>query len=63
MKRRDKYCSFCGRSSHEVRDMVAGPSVSICDQCVEDAKRIMLENAIRAGLKPQPLAVVKTTKP
>jgi len=29
------YCSFCGKSQHEVRKMIAGPSVYICDECVE----------------------------
>lgn len=28
------YCSFCGKSQHEVRKIVAGPSVFICDECV-----------------------------
>ena len=28
------YCSFCGKSQHEVRKLIAGPSVSICDECV-----------------------------
>ncbi|MDG5766855.1 ATP-dependent Clp protease ATP-binding subunit ClpX [Balneolales bacterium ANBcel1] len=34
-------CSFCGRSSHEVNSMVAGPSVYICDQCITDASGIV----------------------
>jgi ATP-dependent Clp protease ATP-binding subunit ClpX len=29
------YCSFCGKSQHEVRKLIAGPSVFICDECVE----------------------------
>jgi ATP-dependent Clp protease ATP-binding subunit ClpX len=29
------YCSFCGKSQHEVRKLIAGPSVYICDECVE----------------------------
>jgi ATP-dependent Clp protease ATP-binding subunit ClpX len=28
------YCSFCGKSQHEVRKLIAGPSVYICDDCV-----------------------------
>ncbi|HET7930489.1 MAG TPA: ClpX C4-type zinc finger protein, partial [Rhodanobacteraceae bacterium] len=28
------YCSFCGKSQHEVRKLIAGPSVFICDECV-----------------------------
>ena len=27
------YCSFCGKSQHEVRNLIAGPSVYICDEC------------------------------
>jgi ATP-dependent Clp protease ATP-binding subunit ClpX len=29
------YCSFCGKSQHEVRKLIAGPSVYVCDECVE----------------------------
>jgi len=29
------YCSFCGKSQHEVRKLIAGPSVYICDECVD----------------------------
>ena len=29
------YCSFCGKSQHEVRKLIAGPTVFICDECVE----------------------------
>lgn len=35
------HCSFCGRSSHEVNSMVAGPDVYICDRCVADASGIV----------------------
>lgn len=35
------YCSFCGRSSHDVNSMVAGPDVYICNHCVEDASSII----------------------
>ena len=28
------YCSFCGKSQHEVRKLIAGPSVFICDECI-----------------------------
>ena len=36
-------CSFCGRNQNEVRKLVAGPSVHICDQCVELCKNILVE--------------------
>ncbi len=29
------HCSFCGKSQHEVRKLIAGPSVYVCDECVE----------------------------
>lgn len=29
------YCSFCGKSEHEVRKLIAGPTVFICDECIE----------------------------
>src|ERR1700726_4656758 len=37
------YCSFCGKSQHEVRKLIAGPTVFICDECVELCKDIMQE--------------------
>ena len=37
------YCSFCGKSQHEVRKMIAGPSVLICDECVDQCNDIILE--------------------
>ena len=36
------YCSFCGKSQHEVRKLIAGPSVFICDECVELCNDIIL---------------------
>ena len=46
------YCSFCGKSQHEVRKLIAGPSVFICDECVElcnDIIREELEDTSEAG--------------
>jgi len=46
------YCSFCGKSQHEVRKLIAGPSVFICDECVElcnDIIREELEDTGEAG--------------
>lgn len=37
------YCSFCGKSQHEVRKLIAGPSVFICDECVELCEDIIRE--------------------
>jgi ATP-dependent Clp protease ATP-binding subunit ClpX len=39
------YCSFCGKSQHEVRKLIAGPTVFICDECVELCKDIIREEA------------------
>jgi len=53
------YCSFCGKSQHEVRKLIAGPNVFICDECVELCNDIireeMEENAPAAASKlPKP---------
>ena len=53
------YCSFCGKSQHEVRKLIAGPSVFICDECVELCNDIireeMQEQAASVGNKlPKP---------
>ena len=37
------YCSFCGKSQHEVRKLIAGPTVFICDECVELCNDIIRE--------------------
>src|SRR5258706_4197077 len=37
------YCSFCGKNQHEVRKLIAGPTVFICDECVELCKDIIGE--------------------
>jgi len=38
-------CSFCGKNQREVRKLIAGPSMHICDQCVELCKNILAEEA------------------
>ncbi len=43
------YCSFCGKSQHEVRKLIAGPSVFICDECVELCNDIIREEASDAS--------------
>ncbi|MEM9581862.1 MAG: ATP-dependent Clp protease ATP-binding subunit ClpX [Pseudomonadota bacterium] len=45
------YCSFCGKSQHEVRKLIAGPTVFICDECVELCMDIIREETKTAGLK------------
>jgi len=52
------YCSFCGKSQHEVRKLIAGPSVFICDECVELCNDIireeMEEKSAEGGKLPKP---------
>jgi len=44
------YCSFCGKSQHEVRKLIAGPSVYICDECVELCNDIIREELEETGV-------------
>ncbi|MFN2308922.1 MAG: ATP-dependent Clp protease ATP-binding subunit ClpX [Gammaproteobacteria bacterium] len=53
------YCSFCGKSQHEVRKLIAGPSVFVCDECVELCNDIIREEmqekaAASGGKLPKP---------
>ncbi|TDJ22332.1 MAG: ATP-dependent Clp protease ATP-binding subunit ClpX [Gammaproteobacteria bacterium] len=43
------YCSFCGKSQHEVRKLIAGPSVFICDECVDLCNDIIREEINEKG--------------
>src|SRR5580658_6839047 len=43
------HCSFCGKSQHEVRKLIAGPTVYICDECVELCKDIIQEEKSSLG--------------
>ncbi|RMF02377.1 MAG: ATP-dependent Clp protease ATP-binding subunit ClpX, partial [Alphaproteobacteria bacterium] len=45
------YCSFCGKSQHEVRKLIAGPTVFICDECVELCMDIIREETKGSGFK------------
>ena len=42
-EKNDLYCSFCGKSQHEVKKLIAGPTVFICDECVELCMDIIKE--------------------
>ena len=46
------FCSFCGKSQHEVRKLIAGPTVFICDECVELCMDIIREEHKSADTKP-----------
>ncbi|HSR63121.1 MAG TPA: ATP-dependent Clp protease ATP-binding subunit ClpX [Gammaproteobacteria bacterium] len=52
------YCSFCGKSQHEVRKLIAGPSVFICDECVE-----LCNDIIREEIQDKPAAGGITSLP
>lgn len=57
------YCSFCGKSQHEVRKLIAGPSVFICDECVDLCNDIISEEVQESdvespsGSLPKPLEI------
>ena len=59
------YCSFCGKSQHEVRKLIAGPTVFICDECVDLCNDIIREETKSAlvskkdGGVPTPLDICK----
>ena len=58
------YCSFCGKSQHEVRKLIAGPTVFICDECVELCMDIIREENKSSLVKssdgvPTPRAICK----
>ncbi|MCO6186112.1 ATP-dependent Clp protease ATP-binding subunit ClpX [Rhizobium sp. L1K21] len=59
------YCSFCGKSQHEVRKLIAGPTVFICDECVELCMDIIREENKSSMVKsgdgvPTPQDIIKT---
>src|SRR5688500_14708333 len=58
------YCSFCGKSQHEVRKLIAGPTVFICDECVELCMDIIREENKTSMVKsregvPTPQEILK----
>ena len=59
------YCSFCGKSQHEVRKLIAGPTVFICDECVELCMDIIREENKTSMVKsregvPTPQEIIGT---
>ncbi|MFN9101955.1 MAG: ATP-dependent Clp protease ATP-binding subunit ClpX [Betaproteobacteria bacterium] len=48
------YCSFCGKSQHEVKKLIAGPSVFICDECIELCNDIIRDEVPAEGASPKP---------
>jgi len=47
------YCSFCGKSQHEVRKLIAGPTVFICDECVELCMEVLAGQEPRRRAHPE----------
>jgi ATP-dependent Clp protease ATP-binding subunit ClpX len=47
------YCSFCGKSQHEVKKLIAGPSVFICDECIELCNDIIRDEVPTAEADPK----------
>ena len=52
------YCSFCGKSQHEVKKLIAGPSVFICDECIE-----LCNDIIRDEIAAEPAGTAKRELP
>jgi ATP-dependent Clp protease ATP-binding subunit ClpX len=48
------YCSFCGKSQHEVKKLIAGPSVFICDECIDLCNDIIRDESSAAGSAAAP---------
>jgi ATP-dependent Clp protease ATP-binding subunit ClpX len=44
------YCSFCGKSQHEVKKLIAGPNVFICNECIDLCHDIIKEDAVKAAI-------------
>ncbi|MFC4623278.1 ATP-dependent Clp protease ATP-binding subunit ClpX [Comamonas nitrativorans] len=54
------YCSFCGKSQHEVKKLVSGPSVFICDECIDLCNDIIHDDAPAVGGRDDPQAGLPT---
>lgn len=52
------FCSFCGKTQHEVRKLIAGPTVFICNECVKVCGEILTAEAAIDDLKRQGQVVV-----
>jgi ATP-dependent Clp protease ATP-binding subunit ClpX len=55
-------CSFCGKGQDEVRKLVAGPMVYICDECIELCNDIVAEEYEKEGFKKKPPSILKPTE-
>jgi len=67
-KSTDLLCSFCGKSQSEVKKLIAGPGVYICDECIELCNDIIAEEYEKEEAKhsrvsiPEPAAIKEETK-
>lgn len=55
MRRGTLYCSFCGKMQTEVTDLIAGPTVFICNECVALCSELIAQRAIERAVKAAPL--------
>lgn len=55
----DLYCSFCGKSQHQVKKLIAGPKVYICDECVNLCSEILLD--VDGELPKYPFVAINAT--
>ena len=49
-KDKSLFCSFCGKNQHEVKKLIAGPSVFICDECIDLCNDIIKEELSEASV-------------
>ena len=56
------YCSFCGKTQHEVAKLIAGPDVFICDECVELCDDIVTDQAPEKYIEAQQALATKSTE-
>jgi len=56
------YCSFCGKSQHDVAKLIAGPSVFICDECIDLCDDIVADQALETYVDAQQALAAKSTE-
>src|SRR5437773_211866 len=61
-RRRDTRCSFCGKGQDQVRKLVAGPGVFICDQCIDLCQEVLEDDNRSAGQKKQKTGFIPNPK-
>jgi ATP-dependent Clp protease ATP-binding subunit ClpX len=55
-KRKPLRCSFCNKSQNDVRKLIAGPKVLICDECVDICLTIINEDKVKEGALDEPVS-------